>query len=91
MGYPCEIHTITTTEGYILSLFRIPFGKNHEESGEEKTHAIRPVVLMSHGILMSGSSWLLNSEKNVLGKTCIFLIITKKHFSNLNYLKYVLQ
>ncbi|EPB66343.1 ab-hydrolase associated lipase region [Ancylostoma ceylanicum] len=27
-GYPAEIYTVTTEDGYILELHRIPYGKN---------------------------------------------------------------
>ncbi len=27
-GYPAETHTVTTEDGYILEIHRIPFGKD---------------------------------------------------------------
>ncbi|KAK9924456.1 hypothetical protein M0R45_032823 [Rubus argutus] len=48
-GYPCEEHTVTTRDGYILSMQRIPARK----SGNKIP------VLLQHGLLMDGITWLL--------------------------------
>ncbi|OVA20031.1 Alpha/beta hydrolase fold-1 [Macleaya cordata] len=53
-GYACEEHTVTTQDGYILSLQRIPVGKSGETPGP------RTPVLLQHGVLMDGITWLLN-------------------------------
>uniref|UniRef100_M1DB78 Triacylglycerol lipase 2 n=1 Tax=Solanum tuberosum TaxID=4113 RepID=M1DB78_SOLTU len=52
-GYGCEEHKVTTDDGYILSLQRIPKGI----SGKAATN---PPVLLQHGLLMDGITWLLN-------------------------------
>nr|XP_016506371.1 PREDICTED: triacylglycerol lipase 2-like [Nicotiana tabacum] len=52
-GYGCEEHKVTTEDGYILSLQRIPKGI----SGKAAT---KPPVLLQHGLLMDGITWLLN-------------------------------
>ncbi|PRQ52660.1 putative triacylglycerol lipase [Rosa chinensis] len=52
-GYPCEEHTVTTEDGYILSMQRIPGGKSGETSGNKIP------VLLQHGLLMDGITWLL--------------------------------
>ncbi|XP_049366253.1 triacylglycerol lipase 2-like [Solanum verrucosum] len=52
-GYGCEEHKVTTDDGYILSLQRIPKGI----SGKAATN---PPVLLQHGLLMDGNTWLLN-------------------------------
>ncbi|KAK8346451.1 hypothetical protein V6Z12_A07G216500 [Gossypium hirsutum] len=46
-GYDCEEHTVTTQDGYILSMQRIPVGRSGGTPGN------RPPVLLQHGILMS--------------------------------------
>ncbi|ERM96918.1 triacylglycerol lipase 2 [Amborella trichopoda] len=52
-GYSCEEHTVTTKDGYILSVQRIPHGKRGSKiSGQP--------VLLQHGVLMDGLTWLLN-------------------------------
>lgn len=43
-GYPIETHEVTTEDGYILNLFRIPYGK------EGKPKLQGPPVLLQHGI-----------------------------------------
>ncbi|KAI3969693.1 hypothetical protein MKX01_020254 [Papaver californicum] len=59
-GYACEEHTVTTQDGYILSIQRIPVGKSGETSG------VRPPVLLQHGVLMDGITWLLNTPDQSL-------------------------
>ncbi|XVE72467.1 hypothetical protein DITRI_Ditri11bG0041400 [Diplodiscus trichospermus] len=59
-GYVCEEHKVTTKDGYILSIQRIPVGR----SGKT---ADRPPVLLQHGILVDAATWLLNSPDESLG------------------------
>ena len=60
MGYPAEIHQVTTEDGYVLELHRIP----HGTSGPTGS---RPPVLMQHGILGSSTDWVLNTADEALG------------------------
>lgn len=55
--YPLEEHTVTTDDGYILKLHRIPNSKGRN----------KPVVLLMHGILESSVSWLLMGPNLALG------------------------
>ena len=44
-GYPCEIHQVTTKDGYILTVYRIP---------AKKTGSTPPqAVILQHGLLDS--------------------------------------
>ncbi|KAI4308409.1 hypothetical protein L6164_031488 [Bauhinia variegata] len=52
-GYACEEHSVTTLDGYILSLQRIPVGQSRGPTGN------RPPVLLQHGLFMDGITWLL--------------------------------
>ncbi|XP_010688923.1 triacylglycerol lipase 2 isoform X1 [Beta vulgaris subsp. vulgaris] len=54
-GYVCEEHTVTTKDGYILSLQRIPSGLTGDATRDS-----RSPVLLQHGVLMDGVTWLLN-------------------------------
>ncbi|CAJ0589674.1 unnamed protein product [Cylicocyclus nassatus] len=54
-GYPAEIYTVTTEDGYVLELHRIPYGKN-----DAKPIKPRPVVFMQHGLECSSSNWITN-------------------------------
>ncbi|XP_010252996.1 PREDICTED: triacylglycerol lipase 2-like [Nelumbo nucifera] len=54
-GYVCQEHTVTTEDGYILSLQRIPAGRSSGDTPQER----RP-VLLQHGVLVDGAIWLLN-------------------------------
>lgn len=62
-GYPCEEHTVTTKDGYILSVQRIPAGGR---SGSSSINNKGP-VLLQHGLLVDGFTWLLNSPSESLG------------------------
>ncbi|WJX38825.1 hypothetical protein P8452_26445 [Trifolium repens] len=59
-GYTCEEHKVTTEDGYILSLQRMPT----RLSGKK---ADKPPVLIQHGIFFDGIVWLLNSPEESLG------------------------
>lgn len=57
-GYPAEEHNITTPDGYILGVHRIPHGKNESS----KNNGSRPVFFLQHGLLCSSTNWLTNLE-----------------------------
>ncbi|KAK3123996.1 hypothetical protein QOZ80_8AG0639050 [Eleusine coracana subsp. coracana] len=61
LGYPCEEHQVTTEDGYILSLQRIPRGRRRGAGAR----AGQP-VLLQHGVLVDGLSWLLASPEESL-------------------------
>ncbi|GAM29243.1 hypothetical protein SAMD00019534_124190, partial [Acytostelium subglobosum LB1] len=59
-GYPCEQHYATTEDGYILGLFRIPYGR----SGP--SNQTRQPVLLQHGLLDSSITWIINEPSESL-------------------------
>ncbi|PWZ27040.1 Triacylglycerol lipase 2 [Zea mays] len=71
LGYPCEEHQVTTADGYILSLQRIPSGGRGGHgggagAGASSSRAGQP-VLLQHGVLVQdGMSWLLASPEESL-------------------------
>lgn len=52
-GYVCEERKVTTRDGYILSIQRIPVARPEEKARN------KPPVLLQHGVLMDGITWLL--------------------------------
>ncbi|XP_035668788.1 gastric triacylglycerol lipase-like isoform X2 [Branchiostoma floridae] len=54
-GYPCEDHYVTTDDGFILNMQRIPHGRNAPDSTET-----RPVVFLQHGLLGASTNFLTN-------------------------------
>eukprot|EP00794_Sanderia_malayensis_P011943 gene11943-13179_t len=64
-GYPAETHEAITKDGYILTLHRIPHGKEH--NGKKSTTKQRPVVFLQHGLLCSSSNWVTNYPAQSLG------------------------
>lgn len=55
-GYPQEEHYVTTPDGYILKVFRIP------GSPKDPARPGKKVVFIQHGLLCSSADWV------VLGK-----------------------
>ncbi|CCD72909.2 Partial AB-hydrolase lipase domain-containing protein [Caenorhabditis elegans] len=64
-GYPVETHKVVTVDGYILTLHRIPHGKNETSKSASKTP--KPVVFLQHGLLCTSSIWLLNLPRQSAG------------------------
>ncbi|KAL5581772.1 hypothetical protein UlMin_014214 [Ulmus minor] len=58
-GYTCQEHKVTTKDGHILGLQRIPVGR----SGKP---ADKPPVLLQHGLFMDAATWLFNSPNESL-------------------------
>lgn len=59
-NYPLEIHYVTTKDGYILRLFRIPGAK--DEKVFEKNNLNKQAILLIHGIFDSSDGWVCNDE-----------------------------
>jgi lysosomal acid lipase/cholesteryl ester hydrolase len=64
-GYPVEIHNVTTADGYILTLHRIPY------SPKSPAAPNKPVVFLQHGILASSADWIILGPENSLGKLLV--------------------
>ncbi|EXC31335.1 Triacylglycerol lipase 2 [Morus notabilis] len=60
-GYKCQEIEVTTQDGYILNAQRISGGRTGRGSGQKK-----PPVLIQHGVLVDGMTWLLNSPEENL-------------------------
>ncbi|KAJ8727886.1 hypothetical protein PYW08_016271 [Mythimna loreyi] len=54
-GYPIEVHTVETSDGYILEAHRIPHGRDQNNDPSVK----RPVVFVMHGLLSSSADFLV--------------------------------
>ncbi|KAL3273106.1 hypothetical protein HHI36_014560 [Cryptolaemus montrouzieri] len=63
-GYPVEFHEITTEDGYILNMHRIPHGRVGSQVNE------KPILLM-HGLFGQGENYVVNAINN--GSLAFFL------------------
>lgn len=64
-GYPCQEFDVETDDGYLLSVQRIPGGGRGGIGGGGAGMSKQP-VLLQHGVLVDGMTWLLNSPEQSL-------------------------
>ncbi|XP_037942701.1 lipase 3-like, partial [Teleopsis dalmanni] len=60
-GYPAEKHKTITEDGYIITLFRIPYSNKLQNQD-----AYRPIVLLQHGLFSCSDAWILTGPENAL-------------------------
>ncbi|XP_061401978.1 lipase 3-like [Musca vetustissima] len=60
-GYPSESHYVTTPDGYVLNLFRIPYSNNLKNE-----NLYRPAILLQHGLLSNSDCWLSGGPDHAL-------------------------
>ncbi|KAH8350660.1 hypothetical protein KR067_011801 [Drosophila pandora] len=60
-GYPAESHTVVTEDGYVLTLFRIPYSHKLKNQNEK-----RPPVLLQHGLFSNSDCFLSSGPDNSL-------------------------
>jgi len=63
-GYPCEQHNVTTADGYILTVHRIPYGVKAPGNSQSSE---KPIVYLQHGLLDSSATWVMNFPNESLG------------------------
>jgi pimeloyl-ACP methyl ester carboxylesterase len=62
-GYPAEEHVAETSDGFLLRIQRIPYGKKGNQNPKVK----RPVAFLHHGLLDSAATWVVNPPNEALG------------------------
>ncbi|XP_050299980.1 lipase 3-like isoform X2 [Anthonomus grandis grandis] len=60
--YPLEFHEVTTEDGYILTLHRVPHGTNKTEEIQQK-----PAILLVHCLACSSMDWIWQGPNRSLG------------------------
>ncbi|XP_053607252.1 lipase 1-like [Plodia interpunctella] len=61
-GYPIEVHTVTTPDGYILEVHRIPHGRDQNNTPDPN----KPVVFLFHGLISSSADYIVLGPGNAL-------------------------
>ena len=69
-GYPFEQHYVTTSDGYILKLFRIPHDRIQNKNRDDEK---RPPILIQHGIFDSSDFVVAHGPENSLAFTFKFV------------------
>ncbi|CAI5712693.1 unnamed protein product [Peronospora destructor] len=64
-GYVAETHNVTTADGYILTLHRLPMSHKECRAGKDPIQD-KPVVLVQHGLLDTSFSWVCNFRNQSL-------------------------
>ncbi|GAB0091160.1 hypothetical protein DMENIID0001_059700 [Sergentomyia squamirostris] len=60
--YPVETHIVKTSDGYLLTMHRIPYGRAPgAEAGPDKQ-----VVFLQHGLLCSSADWVVTGPTQAL-------------------------
>ncbi|CAB3240224.1 unnamed protein product [Arctia plantaginis] len=58
-GFPAETHSVTTSDGYILEMHRIPHGREAVDSDVK-----RPVVFLMHGLMGASNQYIMLGANN---------------------------
>jgi len=64
-GYEVETHNVTTADGYILTMHRLPKSFDESQAGLVEAAGGKPAVLVQHGLLDSSFSWVCNAGYDV--------------------------
>ncbi|KAK3910522.1 Lipase 3 [Frankliniella fusca] len=59
-GYPAETHRVQTEDGYVITLFRVPWGRGGGSGASPEPGADpKPVVFLQHGLLQTADQWTM--------------------------------
>ena len=70
-GYPVEVYTVKTDDGFLLDLHRIPHGRNRSKKaahGKGGNDQPKGVVFLQHALLSSACDWVMNFPNDSLGE-----------------------
>lgn len=70
-GYKVESHVVTTEDGYIITLIRIPGSKDGKRNNQP--------VLLEHGVMGDSSCFILNG-RNSLGRYFVWKLTAHNSF-----------
>ena len=64
-GYPAETHWVTTEDGYVLGIHRIP---GRAASSSRSSSSSSPAVILAHPLLSSSAEWIVAGPGKSLGE-----------------------
>lgn len=70
-GFPAETHHVTTSDGYILEMHRIPHGRGADSGAK------RPVVFLMHGLMGASNNYIGLGPDDSLGKILLLAPVTE--------------
>ena len=62
-GYPLETYPVETPDGFVLRLYRIPYGR----ANATKPGGKRPAVLLHHGVTLSSACFVVLDPQSSMG------------------------
>ncbi|KIZ02122.1 lipase, gastric [Monoraphidium neglectum] len=62
-GYPLETYPVETEDGFVLRLYRIPYGVKNSTKPDPR----KPVVLLIHGITLASSCFVVLDPESSMG------------------------
>lgn len=73
-GYPLEIHTVVTEDGYVLELHRIPGSINELLTSQGEKPKQKKAVFLQHGIFATDFVWASGPSNSSLGTPTLFAL-----------------
>lgn len=67
-GYPSEKHRVTTEDGYVLQMHRIPAGRRSARRSGDPNAKGKKAILAVHGLVGSSGDFVIMGPERSLGK-----------------------
>lgn len=78
-GYPIEKHRVTTQDGYILQMHRIPAGRRSARRTGDPGAKGKKAILIVHGLIGSSGDFVIMGPERSLGELATVLVDSHKN------------